>query len=263
MTNPAGRLRHASDASDRSFASQRAASFDLALQVATLRVEQLQRRASNEREDSSRLLAEALSALDNAHAELAAARDEFHEQADEMLATRLERELEWTRYRDLFEAAPVSYIETDPYGVVIEANRKSCDLLSLPPWRVVGKPLVAFVAQVDRLTFRHLLQTLTAPAQRASISVRLKPRTQGEPLGVRMDVCTGEPVLGRAPAIRWVILPSSDSAGRADPSCGQEARATEALSQSVATARAALPRRARRSRRSSHVSTCSRGRIKK
>jgi hypothetical protein len=146
---------------------------------------------------------------------------------------------------------------------VIEANRKSCELLRLPAWRVVGKPLVAFVAQVDRLTFRHLLHTMTAPSQRASISLRLKPRIQGEPLGVRMDICTGEAVMGRAPAVRWVIIPESDSAASADPTRREEARSTAALSQSVAAARAPLPRRIRRSRRSVYVSTCSRGGMKK
>jgi PAS domain S-box-containing protein len=224
----------------------------------------LQRRAKNEPENSARLLAEALSALDNAHAELAAARDELHEHADEMLATRLERELEWTRYRHLFEAAPVSYVETDTCGVVIEANRRSCALLNLPAARLIGKPLAAFVSQVDRLTFRRFLSTLGASLQHASIVLHLKSRNGGAPFTVQAHVSTVDTMLGRAPALRWVMIPhGAPGAMSPDEAADNETPMTEAVLQTAARTRARLARRNRRSLVRSRAAACSRWRDSK
>jgi PAS domain S-box-containing protein len=230
------------------------------VQVATVQVEKLQWRAKHEPENTARLLAEALTALDHAHAELASARDELHEHADEMLATRLERELEWARYRDLFEAAPVSYIETDPYGVVIEANRSSCELLSVSAARFVGKPLAAFVAQVDRRRFRHVLATLGPSVQRASMAVRLKSRGKTEPFAVHVDISTVDHRMGREAAVRWVITPqrATDVIASIDSNRSSAAPSSEAATQSVARPRAMFVRRTRRSPRRSRTSTCSR-----
>jgi PAS domain S-box-containing protein len=260
MPNPVARLRNASDICEGPFASQRAASLDLAVQVATVLVEKLQWRAKHEPENSAHLLAEALTALDHAHAELAAARDELHEHADEMLATRLERELEWARYRDLFEAAPVSYIETNSYGVVIEANRSSCELLNLSAARLVGKPLAAFVAQGDRRRFRLALATLGPSVQRTSLALHLKSRGESAPFAVQVDFSTVDTRMGRAPAVRWVIIPQRgvDAVSSIESGRSHEMRLTEAVSQPVAKPRATLVRRIRRSPRRSRLSVCSR-----
>lgn len=263
-TNPVARMRHVNDTAEGLTEGQRMASLDLAVQVATLRAEHLQGRAKNEPEKSSPLLAEALSALEHAHAELAAACDELHEHVDAMLATRLERELEWARYRDLFETAPVAYIETDMSGIVIEANRRAGELLDVFASRLVGKPLAVFIARVDRVEFRDMLFSVGAKPQRGSMAVRLKPRNLDGLISAQAEVAPVDGQLGRAPALRWVFVARCEEAVvvPAGPASGP-APLAEALARTAETTRNAIEQHARRPRRRSCFSISAARRTRK
>jgi PAS domain S-box-containing protein len=67
------------------------------------------------------------------------------------LRTR-ERRLEQARahYADLFDFAPVTYLLLDSVGIVITINLAGCRLLDAERRRVVGHPMLAFVALEDR-----------------------------------------------------------------------------------------------------------------
>ena len=61
--------------------------------------------------------------LDVAIEELSVTGEELREQTDELTATRRALEAERQRYQELFEAAPVAYLVTDPMARIREANR--------------------------------------------------------------------------------------------------------------------------------------------
>lgn len=104
-----------------------------------------------------RLLDEAVEELSNALAELHAAGLELHRQNDELVSAQTETDTERRRYQDLFDFAPDGYLTTDPYGVILEANRAAAILLGMSAGRLVRKPFATCVAQEERKRFRTLI----------------------------------------------------------------------------------------------------------
>lgn len=206
MSNPVARSKPAFQSQHGLLSWERTQRLDLGVQAAAMRAQQLQSRAKCEPVDREAVLAEALRALDLAHAELEAARDQLREQADELLATRLERELEWTRYRDLFESAPLPYLETDSRGVVIEANRCTNALLRVPPGRLIGKPIIAFVALPDRRVFRDALESVVTGSTSASIVVHVHPRCALATVAVGLEMSRAVPPGDSAERVRWMLV---------------------------------------------------------
>jgi PAS domain-containing protein len=207
VSNPVARskLTSPTGADGRQPAWQRTATFDVAVQAATFRAEYLRSRAEREPQNSARLLVEALHALDQARAQLAVARDELHEQADQLLAARLERELEWARYRDLFEAAPLPYLETDLRGIVIEGNRSLCDLLRVRPAELIAKPILVYIGQPDRRACRDTLEALSLGATKTSILVNLRPRGLSTPVPTWLDMAAVAPWADSTVTVRWMF----------------------------------------------------------
>jgi PAS domain S-box-containing protein len=62
-----------------------------------------------------------------------------------------------SRYRDLFDRAPVAYEETDLDGVVRRFNQEVCTLLKCPPDRVLGRRAWDFVAPGQKEAFREAM----------------------------------------------------------------------------------------------------------
>jgi hypothetical protein len=138
-------------------------------------------------------------------------------QADQLLAARLERELEWARYRDLFEAAPLPYLETDLRGIVIEGNRSLCDLLRVPPADLIGKPILAYVAQSDRRACRDTLEAFGLGATKTSILVTVRPRGLSSPVPCWLDMAAVTPWLDRTITVRWMFSTPRSHASDAEP----------------------------------------------
>lgn len=212
MSKPEVPLRQMPGRRQRPLGSERAASLDLALQLTALRVEQLNRRATGEEGADAPLLAEALLELDHAHAELNVARDELHARADEMLEARLARELEWERYRDLFESAPIAYIETDRRGIVLDGNSMARLILSVPgAQHLIGKPLVVFVDQADRVRFRNTLEVIGVRSSHMSIQLKLCPRGRAGTIQTWAAVSSVGTLPFQAPAVRWTFALAFDA----------------------------------------------------
>lgn len=98
--------------------------------------------------------------LRSALEELQLAEEELRQQNEELIATRQALETERQRYLNLFEFAPDGYIVTDTYGTVQEANRSAARLLNIAQHHLIGKPLVSFVPEEQRRSFRALLHQL-------------------------------------------------------------------------------------------------------
>ena len=131
----------------------------------------------NENGGLIRDLREGLADLRRKEAELDAARD----------AVAHDRE----RYGDLFKFAPIAYIVTDRFGLIVDVNAWAAELLGLSGARLVGKPLATFVASPDRRKFRRLLLLLGARAGVHEFELALESRG-GTPFAAELTVATGE-----------------------------------------------------------------------
>ncbi|KAB8332753.1 response regulator [Scytonema tolypothrichoides VB-61278] len=66
------------------------------------------------------------------------------------------------RYFELFEFAPDAYLLTDAQGVILLANRAAGALFNVLPNFLIGKPLINFVPEAERLVFRTKLNQLSS-----------------------------------------------------------------------------------------------------
>ena len=89
--------------------------------------------------------------------ELEVHQEELRTQNEGLIRTQLELEESQSRYRDLFELAPVGYFFLTRSGVVEQVNLRGAEMLGVTRSRLVGKPLLLWVRSEDRdLLARHL-----------------------------------------------------------------------------------------------------------
>ncbi|NMG11747.1 CBS domain-containing protein, partial [Brasilonema sp. UFV-L1] len=127
--------------------------------------------------------------------------EELREQNEELASTRQEIELERQRYQDLFDFAPEAYVITDIAGKIQQANQAAATLLCVPQNRLVGKPLVIFIAKSDRKTFRTQLSQLQ---QKQNWEVYFQPR-KGTPFPAAIAVTSMHNSQGQRVGLRWLI----------------------------------------------------------
>src|SRR5437667_1339945 len=109
------------------------------------------------------------------HATLAVCKDTLEEQGlvehelrqelAEREAAQQDVEVERARYQTLFELAPDGYLVTNAAGVMVQANAAAARLLGRSQARLVGLPLVGFVAPEAVQTFWTLLRSLPTVLQ--------------------------------------------------------------------------------------------------
>src|SRR5262249_49970492 len=80
-------------------------------------------------------------ALENKFDELRSAEQTLTAQNKELASSRHALELERSRYRELFDSAPVGYILTSRQGIIQEVNLTAAKLLHETPEFLVGLPL--------------------------------------------------------------------------------------------------------------------------
>lgn len=100
--------------------------------------------------------------------------EELRQQNEELAIAREKAELEHQRYQDLFDLAPDAYLVTDLVGIIKEANYIAAALLSVRQKYLVGKPLILFIAELDRQIFINQLANLQ---QVRDWEVYLQPQT--------------------------------------------------------------------------------------
>ncbi|MFC5380600.1 ANTAR domain-containing protein [Aquipuribacter nitratireducens] len=112
--------------------------------------------------------------------ELRTALEEISEQHDHVLA--LSQDLaERRRWVERMTAGlPLPVVVTDAGGLVVEANARMSTLLVVPLHRLLGKPLVSFVAPDDRARLAGSWHRLVADGDRHSIALRLLGRDERE-----------------------------------------------------------------------------------
>ncbi len=84
------------------------------------------------------------------------------------------------RYADLYDRAPVGFLELDSRGYIREINQTAAQLLGESAGHLVGRPLLPRLAEPDRKVFlRHLWQSCHSPDQ-VTTMLRLATRDHGE-----------------------------------------------------------------------------------
>lgn len=87
--------------------------------------------------------------------ELKVAEEELVERTEALADLRDELEQRVRGARQLFELAPASLMVTDPYGVILEANRATGQLFRRDLSLLERQPLARFIAADDRRAFRN------------------------------------------------------------------------------------------------------------
>ncbi|MDJ0799258.1 MAG: PAS domain S-box protein [Calothrix sp. MO_167.B12] len=111
------------------------------------------------------LLTEALVQLSIALEELEVSAEELQEKNEELIATRQILQLERQRYQDLFDSAPDAYFVTNTEGVILDVNETTAEMLQVRPTYLLGKPLLVFIHEADRLKLNQIILQLQQQKQ--------------------------------------------------------------------------------------------------
>ncbi|MBF2007118.1 MAG: PAS domain S-box protein [Chlorogloeopsis fritschii C42_A2020_084] len=133
--------------------------------------------------------------------ELKITEEELRQQNEELLESHQVIELERQRYRDLFEFAPDGYLVTDNWGNIREANRAAATLLCIQQQRLIGKPLLIFIAEPERKAFRTRLAQLQSVQ---GWEIYLKPRS-GDLFPAMLAVTSIHDEQGQQVGWRWLL----------------------------------------------------------
>jgi two-component system phosphate regulon sensor histidine kinase PhoR len=130
--------------------------------------------------------------------ELRVAEEELTRQNEELAGLHLALAEEVTRYRTLFELAPMAHFTTNAYGVVGDANESAAALLGMDRRFLVGKPLFVYVDEAQRRELRSAMRDLFRDGGVIRRSVRMHRRG-----GVAFDAV----IVARAVAegIQWAV----------------------------------------------------------
>jgi PAS domain S-box-containing protein len=111
------------------------------------------------------------------------------------------RDTDRNHYADAFEQAPIARLITDKAGVVMEANRRTAELLDVAVSALVGQPLAAFVAEEDIATFRdRMLEAVETAAPMTWVAWLRLPG--GSPFPADVHLTGGE---SETAVLHWAI----------------------------------------------------------
>ncbi|MBE9189901.1 PAS domain-containing protein [Gloeocapsopsis crepidinum LEGE 06123] len=150
------------------------------------------------------LASDSLEELRIAVEELHVAEEELLQQNEELMITRAQLEAQTKRYQELFEFAPDSYLVTDTFGIIKEANRAAATMLHVPQQFLVSKPLINFIPYEERSIFRAKLQQLHNTHRLQEWEIRVSPRHSTE-LDAALTVDTIRDSEGNAVGWRWLM----------------------------------------------------------
>jgi PAS domain S-box-containing protein len=136
--------------------------------------------------------------------ELQTAEEALRHQHDELLATRQVVEAVRARYAAWFDLAPDGYLVTDAAGVIQETNRAAAALLATSPVVLMGKPLILYVAQEDRVAFRTQILPLARVQRVQDWELRLVP-WHGTPFPASLTVALRQPSQEQPPVLYWLL----------------------------------------------------------
>jgi len=141
--------------------------------------------------------------------ELQVAIEELQQQNEELaIALDLVSE-ERRRYQNLFQFAPQAYLETNLDGKIQEANRMATQLIGIPDQFLIGKPLVIYVNESDRLLFWSELARRQQRDYFQEWQFRLQPRDR-EAIEVACSTMAIRDQRQQPIGYRWVLRDITD-----------------------------------------------------
>ncbi|MFB2838553.1 PAS domain S-box protein [Floridanema evergladense] len=150
------------------------------------------------------LLKESLHELGNTLQELQCTLEEMHLKNDQLAVNQMLLEGERQRYQDLFDFTPHAYLVTDVAAVITEANQAAAKLLGVRCDRLIGKPLIVFLSEVERRNFHNKLIKLQSNKTTQEWELEIQPRNK-QPLPA---ACIGVPILNsysHVIGLRWQL----------------------------------------------------------
>src|SRR5579871_423580 len=132
--------------------------------------------------------------------------------------------------RDLFDGAPIGYIEIDRKGVVRRVNRRQCKLLGLDEPELIGKPCAHLVPTPERERFQEQLNLKMAGEIAVSPHLRDFIRPDGTTAALEIHEQLLEDAGGRVRGMRLAALDVSDRK-QSEQKAYQAAAALQALFQ--------------------------------
>ena len=124
------------------------------------RTKKLQNRVQESPWQQQDSLEQAFEELNVSLEELRVAEEELRAQNEELAIANKLLVAERQRYQELFGVAPETYIVTDIYGKILEANCAAATLLDIPSNFLKALPLSNFIANDERQAFRSQLLRL-------------------------------------------------------------------------------------------------------
>ena len=174
------------------------------LEAVQQRAVELYHTAKETSQHQPQVVDECIEQLQIALEELYMAEEELRQQNEQLMAARHIAEVQYQRYQELFEFAPDGYLVTDSYGTIQEANRAASLLLKMAQKYLVGKPLINFVPEEHRRSFRSMLNQLHTLNRVQEWEVCLCGR-EAALFDAAVTVETVRNQEGQAIALRWLI----------------------------------------------------------
>jgi PAS domain S-box-containing protein len=186
------------------------------LQTFTRQIEAAQRRAQELRTsarqtgraaggESAPVMEEAFAELSATLEELRVAEEELRVQNEDLVAARELTERQRQRYQDLFDLAPDGYLVTDQYGAIREANLAAADMLGVLREHLTGKPMVVFVPEQERQSFREGLSSLAQQRRLEGWELGLLARDAAAVRRLLVTAESGADTLTHQPVVRWTL----------------------------------------------------------
>lgn len=156
------------------------------------------------------VLKESLTGLKSSLGDLQLVVEELYQQNHELTIAKKSAEQECNYYQELFEYAPDACLVTTREGKLLEANQKAIQLLNISPKRLIGKPLVIFIAAEERQVFYSKINQLQKGESIQNWQVKIQ-RQRGVCFTTLIAVSPIQNAQGNVEKLRWRILEDNSS----------------------------------------------------
>jgi PAS domain S-box-containing protein len=112
--------------------------------------------------------------------ELRVHQEEIRAQRAQLIEAQQALETSRDRYADLYDFAPIAFATLDRAGVICEANLATAALLDVERARLVGFPMLMYVAEPDRHTFLDHLDRCRGSADVVQTTLKLRNKSGTE-----------------------------------------------------------------------------------
>ncbi|HEY9829451.1 MAG TPA: PAS domain S-box protein [Stenomitos sp.] len=147
-------------------------------------------------------LTQSLEELSLSLQELQVAAEQLRQQNEALAESRNAVDQQRQHYQELFDLAPDGYLVTDKESSLLEVNQTAAQLLNVPTERLVGKPLVVFVAPEERRDFYSQLRQFQKGESIKNWQVQLQ-RWRGASFRVSFTVAPFKNSQGEVVGLRW------------------------------------------------------------